>query len=189
MFIDYVTLMLINTSAALVILAAYVYSGVGAPDQRKWAPALAVPALISLVLGLHMSTTWPLPGSYNAAYGDISILFGGLLAGAALALAFGWSLFPLTIYAFFAGAAAVLIGVRFIDLNLSLQPVFTGIGFIITGLCGIFAGPFLLRPIKALRVLGAGALVVAAVIWLITGYGAYWIHIQSLSKWVPPLMK
>lgn len=36
MFIDYVSLMLINLAAGLALLAAYLYYGLGGSNKRRW---------------------------------------------------------------------------------------------------------------------------------------------------------
>jgi hypothetical protein len=103
MFIDYVTLMLINLAAGLALLAGYVYFGIGSSNQRRWIPGLGVVGAIALVTGLHMTLTWPIPGSFNIAFGEKTVLFGILFVGTSLTLAMGWELFTLGIYGFFAG--------------------------------------------------------------------------------------
>ncbi len=185
-FIDYLTLMLINMVSGLVILALYVTKGLDDPDQKRWAPAFAVPGVIALLCGFHMIWTWPLPQAYNSAYGEMTIFFGALLTAAAVAQAKGWSLAPLALVAIFPGLAAILIGVRFIDLGMTNAPVHSGIGFILTGLGGVFAAPVVYcRSNRALRSAGVVVLAVAAVIWALTGYMAYWMHMESLSGWIP----
>jgi uncharacterized membrane protein len=47
---------------------------------------------VALATGLHMIWNWPLPGSYNIAIGDLSVLFGIVFLGTALALAMSWRL-------------------------------------------------------------------------------------------------
>jgi putative membrane protein len=133
MLIDYLTLMLISMTAGLFLLAYYVYRGIGAKDTRRWVPGFVMTGLIALVTGLHMSLTWPLTGSYNIAFGEMSVLFGILFLGAALALWKGWEMSTVSIYAFFAGAAAIVIGARVINLGMTKRPVISGIGFILTG--------------------------------------------------------
>jgi putative membrane protein len=177
-FIDYVTLMLINMSAALVVLAAFLRKGLDEEKPGRWAPAFAVPGLVAAVCGFVMTFTGPLPGPYNIAFGEMSVLLGVLLLGAAWALAHGWNLRPLGIYAFFAGAAAVLVGIRFIDLSLTKSPVLSGIGFILTGLGGVFAGLILWNAKnKPLRCLGSLVMLAAAAIWAWTATLAYWTHL------------
>jgi putative membrane protein len=143
MFIDYITLMLINMVAGLVLLAYYLYAGLDAPEQKRWVPGFGLVGGIALTTGLHMTLTWPVPGSFNIAFGETTVLFGGLFTGTAFALSLGWELMTLGIYAFFAGLAAVVIGLRLIHLGLTKQPLFAGIGFILTGLSGILAAPTL----------------------------------------------
>ncbi len=76
MFIDYLTLVLINLVAGLFIVAAYLFKGMDQEDQRPWATAFLGVGLISFITGLHISFTWPLPGAYNIAFGDTTTLFG-----------------------------------------------------------------------------------------------------------------
>ncbi len=186
MFIDFVALLLINMTAGLVLLAWYVFKGLDDADQARWAPAFAVPGLVALLCGLRMIWTWPLPGSYNSAYGETSVLLGALFLGAAWSLAANRDLMPFCVYAFFAGLVGVVVGVRIIDLKMTLQPVLSGVGFILTGLAGVFAGVVLSRPKSMLiRTIGAAALVAAAAIWALTGYMGYWGHMAMFAKWVP----
>ncbi|MEG3959539.1 DUF981 family protein [Microcoleus sp. herbarium2] len=48
MFIDYLTLMLINLAAGLALLAAYVYFGLGVSNQKRWISGFGVVAAIAL---------------------------------------------------------------------------------------------------------------------------------------------
>jgi putative membrane protein len=196
MLIDYLTLLLVNMTAGLFVLAYYVYRGIGAKDTKRWVPGFAMTGFIAVVAGLRMTFTWPLSGSYNIAFGEMSVLFGTLFLGAALALWKGWEMRTVSIYAFFAGLAAVVVGARVISLGMTKSPVVSGIGFILTGMGGLFAWlccltePILsLRTNRTLRVIGALVLIAAAVIWAFTGYGAYWDHLESFSKWVPLTMR
>src|ERR1035437_4780022 len=180
MFIDYLPLLLINMAAGLFLLACYVYKGMDAQDQRPWGPAFGMVGIVALLNGLHMTWTWPLPGSYNVAFGEMSVLFGILFLAAAWALAQGRDLMPVAIYGFFAGGAAILIGIRIISLGLTKEPLLTGIGFVLSGMGGVFAAPILyLRTHRTLRIMGAVVLIAAAIIWAQTGYMAYWMHLSS----------
>ena len=89
MFIDFVTLLLVNMSAGLFILALFILRGMTAGDQRPWAAGFAASGVIALVGGLVMAFTWPLPGSYNAAFGELSALFGMTYLAAAACMASG----------------------------------------------------------------------------------------------------
>jgi len=191
MFIDYVTLLLINMTAGYLLLAYFVFAGLDDPDQSKWAPGFLMIGAVAVVFGGLMTVTWPLPGAYGAAYGEMSILLGIIFLGAGLAMAKGWQLFTVACYAFFAGLAAVLIGVRVIQLRLTLMPLVSGIGFILSGLGGVLAAPTLayLRSNRPFRALASLVLAVAGLIWAFTAYGAYWQHMDSFAEWVPPIAR
>jgi putative membrane protein len=179
MFIDYVTLMLINMAAGLCVLALFVATSVHKDDSRCWSPAFAIAGLTATITGFTMTFTWPLPYPYNVAYGELSIMFGMLYLATALSLAKSFNLMPIGIYAVIAGAAAIVVGVRFINLGLSNAPVFSGTGFILTGLTGVLMPVLLcLKKVKAVRLLGAILPLAAAFIWGWTGYTAYWHHLM-----------
>lgn len=92
MFIDYITLMLINMVAGLFILAHYVYQGLDGTHQKQWIPGFGMTGAIALTTGLHMIWTWPLAGSFNIAFGETTVLFGILFIEVSIALAQGWEL-------------------------------------------------------------------------------------------------
>ncbi len=194
--IDYVTLLLINMVSALVVLAAFLWWGIGrlpTEDARHWAPVFGICGLVATVGGFTMTFTEPIPKPYNMAYGEMSVLLGVLFLGAAWALARGWSLLPLGIYAFFSGLAAIVIGIRFIGLSLTPMPLLPGTGFILTGLGGVCAGLVLWkRDVTALRLLGALVMLAAASLWAYTGCMAYWSHMKvkpasaAATSWTGP---
>ena len=186
MFIDYVSLMLINLAAGLALLAAYVYFGLGSSNQKRWIPGFGVVGAIALVTGLHMTLTWPIPGSFNIAFGETTALFGILFVGTSLTLAMGWELLSLGIYGFFAGLVSLVIGLRFINLGLTPIAVPAGIGFILVGLGGIFSALTLSpKAPRFLRVIGSIVLIVAALIFAFIGLSAYWAHLADFSMWQP----
>lgn len=183
MMIDYVTLMLTNMVCGFVILAFFIIWGLDAADKNRWASAFVISGLVAAVCGFKMSFSWPLPVPYNSPYGEMSVLLGVLFLGAGWSLAKGWDLLPLGIYAFFAGGAACLVGVRIIDQHLTLNPLMSGIGFILSGAPGLFAGLILwYRKIKTLRIAGAIILLAAAAIWLLTACAGYWSHLKAPPK-------
>jgi putative membrane protein len=190
MFIDYITLMLINMVAGLVLLADFVYRGLDGANLKRWIPGFGLVGAIALATGLHMIWTWPVPGSFNISFGETTVLLGGLYVATAIAVAQGWDLLTLTIYAFFAGLTSILIGVRLIDLGQTQRPLLAGLGFILTGLGGVLAAPTLvyLRNNKSWRTVGAVVLLLAAFIWAMIGYLGYWSHMESFSDWQPPVM-
>jgi len=80
MFVDYLTLMLVNMAAGLAVLALFVLKYIDG-DRKKLAPGLLVSGFVALVTGLHMIFAWPIIGSYNIPFGEMSVLFGALLLG------------------------------------------------------------------------------------------------------------
>src|SRR3990167_8018473 len=97
MFIDYVPLMLINMSAGLFLLAYCLKIG-SKPIGKEWSAGFLMSGLVALICGFHMVFNWPLPGSYNVAFGELSVLLGILFAGAGIAIARGWDLSPVIMY-------------------------------------------------------------------------------------------
>jgi len=191
MFVDYITLLLINMVAGYFLLSAYVATGLDDPLNKRWAPGFSIVGLIAFVLGLHMTVTWPVIGQYSSAFGEMSVLFGVVFMGAALAIARGWSLASVTVFAFFAGAAAIVLGFRIIELRMTQVPMLAGVGFILSGLAGVFAAPTLLylRANRPYRALAALVLLAPAAIWAFIGYHAYWHHMESFAGWVPLAMR
>jgi len=186
MFIDYVTLLLVNMVAGLVLLALYIRFGLIEGTQHRWVPGFLIVGLVAFLVGLHMTFTWPLPQVYNITHGELSVLFGAVYLGIAFSLGMRLSLYTVASYAFFAGLAAVVVGVRVIHLGLTSSPALSGAGYILTGLAGIFAVPVLLfRNVRVVRFIAIAVLVAAAVIWALTGYGAYWSHLDTMKGWTP----
>lgn len=190
-FIDYVSLLLLNMVAGYFLLSAYVFRGLDDPLDRRWAPGFAMVGLLAFIFGAHMTMTWPLPGPYSSIYGELSVLFGLIFLGAALAIANGWSLLTVATYAFFAGLAAIVLGIRIIGLHLTMKPGLSGTGFILSGLGGVFAAPTLvwMRESKSFRTLAALVLLAAALIWAATAYAECWMHPKGFMPWVPLAMR
>jgi putative membrane protein len=183
MFIDYVALMLINMVAGLMTLAWFLWFDLDKLNNQRWAPPFAISGLVAAVCGFAMTFTWPLPKPYNVAFGESSVLLGVLFLATEWCLAKEWDLSPIGIYAFFAGWVGVVIGIRIIQLGLTQEPLLSGTGFILTGLSGVLAGLILTHRQKiAMRRLGAAVLTLAALIWALTGYMAYWGHLQPPVK-------
>ena len=190
MFIDFLTLVMINLVAGTVLLAYYLWRGIDEADQKPYAAAFFVVGLVSLVTGLQISFTWPLPGSYNVGYGDATTLFGVVFLATSIALFFGSSLIPVSIYAIFAAIDALIVGVRIYSLQLTKEPLISAVGFILAGLSGLGVFPFLMwfRQNKIVRYIGILLLLGTALLWAITFYGSLWAHLESFSKWVPATM-
>jgi putative membrane protein len=184
-FIDYLTVMLVNMVAGLVILAWFVYRHIDG-ERKRVGVGFLITGSVASITGVHMIFTWPLPGSVNIAFGDTSVMFGFLFLFAGIAVLADWELLPLTIYAAFAGFAAVVLGARIISLGMTNSPALAGVGFLLAGFGGMLTFPvYLARRSLAFRVIVAIILLIAAVIWAITAYGAYWQHLEAFSKWPP----
>jgi putative membrane protein len=189
MFIDYVTLMLVNMSGGFILLGAFLLNGMPEGDARKWVAAFAVAGLIAFVTGLRMTFTWPLPGPYNMLFGESSVLLGAIFLGIALALGMNSALSPLAALIAVASLTAVLLGCRVMNLGLTARPAATAIGFILSGIAGLLtASAFLWSAARTPRTLGAVALFIAAALWLFVGYSGYWAHAKLQSAWEPPTM-
>jgi putative membrane protein len=190
MFIDYVTLLLVNTSGGFFLLAWYLLRGLDEERPQRWVAPFGMVGLVAFLSGFLLIQRWLLPGPFNIAYGELSVYFGILFLGASLSLAKGWDLLFVAVYAFFAGIASLLVGIRIIELGVTNEPKISGIGFILSGLSGIFAALALhLKSRKSLRVLGAAVLLATAILWARTGYKAYWSHLEHFSNWVPGTMQ
>ncbi len=189
MFIDHITLMLVNMASGLLLLGLFVLLGLPAPNRTPWAPAFAIVGLVAFVTGLHMTLTWPLPKLEqadlrwaNVAYGEMSVLLGALFLAAALATGLGWHLLPVAIYGASAGVVAIVVGLRIGMLRLSASPEITTLGYLLAGIGGVlFMLAVLIPRHKGLRVFTAVDLFLAAALWCFTGLMAYWAHLARFS--------
>ncbi len=189
MFIDFLALMLVNLVIGLVLLAVYVVFFLDG-DGKRIAPGFLVPGIILPVSGFRMIFTWPLPGSYNIAYGELAVLVGVLFFVAALALIFDWDLLSVGIVAVLASIAAVIVGLRIISLKMTTAPGLESVGFIFTGLGGIMTLPsYFVRKPLTIRIITAILLLVGAAVFAFTGYLEYWTHLSGFAKWLPDTMR
>jgi putative membrane protein len=176
--IDYITLLLVNSAAGLLAGAIFLCKGLSGPEQnhRPWAAVFAAAGLLSFVMGVHMSATWPVKeivmpaqaastapaGDHagasqpagnkinlrfaNVAFGETCAIFGALMLGLALSLAKGWSLVPIAVYAAITGAASVTLGAAILSLGLTAKPPMAAAGFLLAGVGAILALPAVWRP-------------------------------------------
>jgi len=188
-FIDWLTLLLVNMMVALVLHALFIGFWLD-KDPKKVIPGFLVTGAVALIAGFRMTFTWPLPGPYNIMYGELSVLFGALLFIAGLSVHFGWNLATVGIYALFGGAVAVLLGVRIWVSGMTNEPIVAGLGFVGTGAAAILTFPALVWPKqwKWIRMLVAIVAALSALLWIIVGFPAYWEHIDAFGKWAPPTM-
>ncbi len=188
MFIDFVALLLLNMTAGFVVLAFFLLMGLQG-ERKRWVAPFAMVGLVAFLCGIRMIFTWPLPGAYNSAFGETSVMLGVIYLGIALSLGKEWNPAPIAIYGILAGVAAVVLGVRIMDLQMTAKPPMAGIGFILSGAGGILAALAFCAPTsKGLRAFGALALILAASIWAMTSFLAYWGHMDSFKNWKPATM-
>ena len=183
---NYLALMLVNMVAGLVLLARFAMRGLMLEDKRRYATGFAMVGLVALLPGLPVIWTWPLPGSFNCAFGEMAVLFGVVFMGLACSVGFGLRLGPVGIYAVFAGAAAIEVGVWIIKQGMTKQPGIAGLGFTLSGLAGILLLPTVRAGAsRALRVILSVVCLLAALIWALIGYGAYWSHLTGFTGYTP----
>ncbi|MEJ2662619.1 MAG: DUF981 domain-containing protein [Spirochaetia bacterium] len=185
MFIDYLTVMLLNLVAGLFLLALFVFKYFE-KDQKIMAPGFLITGFIGTVTGFHMIFTWPLPGSNNIAFGEMELLFGVLFLVAGIAVLKDWDLLTITLYAVFAGVAAIVVGISLMSHNMTKSPLLAGLGYILAGAGAVLTFPvYLLKKNKAVRVIVALVLLAAAGIWALTTYASYFEHLGAFAKWLP----
>jgi len=185
MFIDYLTVMLLNLVAGLFLLALFVFKYFE-KDQKIMAPGFLITGFIGTVTGFHMIFTWPLPGSNNIAFGEMELLFGVLFLVAGIAVLKDWDLLTITLYAMFAGVAAIVVGISLMSHNMTKSPLLAGLGYILAGAGAVLTFPvYLLKKNKAVRVIVALVLLAAAGIWALTTYASYFEHLGAFAKWLP----
>ncbi|MFW6061213.1 MAG: DUF981 family protein [Planctomycetota bacterium] len=187
MGIDYITLMLIDTVAALMVLGLFFLLGVDSPRRKTWIPALFATGLIALITGSHMTLTWPIQNVAeadfglkvaNLAYGEPTLMLGALLWGVAWALAKDLRLTSLGVLSLLLGGVSILIGIFMWVEQVPKGPVLSGLAFVLTGSGGVLALPAVLLPKQRwLGVVTALVLFGAAALLAVIGYGAYWSHL------------
>jgi putative membrane protein len=187
MHVNYITLMLLNLSVGMFLVASFLMRGLDTPNAARWSPGFGLVGVVGLVTGLHMTLTWPVPGAYNIAFGEMNVLFSVLLLALAFALAREWDLLPLCAYALLAGIAAIVVGIRIMNLGLTLQPTVAGLAFILSGGIGVLAAPVrAMRGLPALRALAILFAVVAGIVWGLMACAAYWSHLSEYGDYKVP---
>ncbi len=190
MFVDYLTLMMVDLIAGLGLLAYYLYARESL-QERAYAAGFGAVGLLGLILGLGMVFTWPLPGSYNILFGEAMALFGLVFLAAGVALGLSWDLRPVGVFAFFAGFYAILGGARILSLGLTREPLLSGLAFILAGLVGLLALPLYRLVLTSLvfRRIAALGLVAVAILWGVTFANALWGHLETFREWLPLTMR
>ncbi len=186
LFTDYLAVMLVGLSSGFVILAHYLYRNPEPGDRQAWAAGFFAAGLLGLVTSVPMIVNWPLPGSYNIAFGEPALYLSVAFVGAGITLALRWDPLIPALYGFFGGLLAVVVGIRIGDLGMTSQPALTSIGYIAAGIGGMLTLPAInWRKQRGIAIVAAIFLGIAAVVFLFTGYAGYWGHLAQFAKWVP----
>jgi len=188
-FVDYTGVMLVGIAAGFVILADYLWRAPKAEERTAWAAGFFAAGLLGLLTSVPMILMWPLPGSYNIAFGETALYLSVAFLAAAVTLALRWEPLIPAIYGFFGGLIAVVVGLRIWDLGMTQEPALTGIGYLAAGLGGVLTLPAIRwRETRWIALVAAICLAVAAVVFLLIGYEAYWGHLKDFAHWLPPTL-
>jgi putative membrane protein len=189
MFIDYLTIQLAAAAAGLFFTAIYGGWYLEAPleARRSWAWLFWVLGAILGLTALDTVLTWPLPGPYNIVFGEPALWFGSLLFAAGFAIYGSSDPLPLSLLASVGGLIILLCGVDILNDHLTSQPTLAFIAYLASGL-GALLLPLGLRS-RSVRPVVQILLVLSAVIFAVTGGGAYLQHAHDFAKWLPPLMR
>lgn len=189
MFRDFVAVMLVNLAAGLALLAHYIYVNPEKGTRKSWAAGFFAAGFLGLLTSFAMVVMWPLPGSYNVAFGEPALFLSVAFLAAAVTLTFEWEPLVPAIYGAFGGVMAIIVGLRLDNLHMTKSPVLAMVGYVAAGLGGILVLPALKwRRARGIAMVTAVILGIAAIIWAITGYEAIWGHVADFSKWLPATM-
>jgi putative membrane protein len=182
---DFVTLLLANMAAGLVVLAVY-FLRLPVETRHGYGIALLLSGIVAAVGGFYMSFIWPLPGAYNSLFGELSVLLGTIFAAVGWSLMTNGRLTGVAIYALIPSILAVMLGMRVLGLGMTAQPLMAAIGFWLTGVGGLLAAVAVFTALRRGPSVVAGiVLVLAAGVWLLVATASFWMHMQSFSDYKP----
>ncbi|MGC8545803.1 MAG: DUF981 family protein [Athalassotoga sp.] len=187
MFIDYVTIQLIAAASGLLFAGIYTLKYRSGKSNSSWIYGFWMIGFILLVTGLDMIFTWPLPGSYNIIFGEPSVWFGALLISIGVAIKSNSDLLPLALLSSAGGLINIVISVDILIYSMTQSPIIAFGGFITSGL-GALMAPLGLKS-KSIRWIIFILLVLSAIAFAVTGYGAYYQHASDFAHYLPPTMK
>jgi len=178
--INFLTLVMIDLVAGLGLLFYFLAIGLDTERGKGLAAAFGGVGLLNLVLGLTITLTWPLPGSYNIAFGEPAAMFGIIFLFAGIAIARGWDLYPVTLLAFFFGLYVLVAAWGIYSLGMTATPLMTTLNYGLVGLAAILAPlAWKKRENGAILKLGMALTGLAALSWFVTFAGTILGHLQS----------
>lgn len=184
-FPDYLTIMLVDLAAGLFILTLFLWKLNKPKEYSKYTVGFLMTGFLGLITALPMVLMWPLPGSYNIAFGEPMLFFSIILLAIGFAIEKHWALDSIVIFGVLGSIMAIVVGAQIYNLGMTSSPFFAMGGYVLTGLGGLFAAPLLYYPksrgYKGLLILVTIIFVLAAILWLYIGYSAYIAHLA-----VPP---
>lgn len=171
--------MLANLACGCLQAAWFIYSNPGKEEQGKFIAGFGITGLVALITGFFMIFKWMLPGSYNIAFGEPTVLFGAVFAGTAVSIGKGWDLGGMKVYAVISGFVAVVVGIGIIEQGLTLMPAASGTAFIFTGAGAIFAA--FAGKHHIVRMLASLLLFAVSLFWIYMTAIAYMGHLAEYS--------
>lgn len=188
MFIDYLSVQLAAAAAGLFFAAVYGVFYIDSPleTKRSWATFFWVIGAVLMVTGLDTVTHWPLPGGYNIVFGEPALFFGAVLFGAGFGIRWGDNLVPISFAALVGGVINILISIDMLKYSMTREPVLAFWAYLTSGVGAVLVPPAIgLKGWAWLRWIVGILLVISAILFAITGIGAYLQHPHSFAKWKP----
>ena len=178
--INFLTLIMIDLVAGFGLLAYFLAIGLDTERGKGLAAAFAGVGLLNLVLGLAITLTWPLPGSYNIAFGEPAAMFGIVFLFAGVALARDWDLYGIALLGFFFGLYVLITAWGIYSLGMTRTPLMSTINYGLAGLSAVLA-PLAWKKQANKGILKAGVVLTAitALSWFVTFAGTLLGHLQA----------
>ncbi|MEM1650137.1 MAG: DUF981 family protein [Sulfolobales archaeon] len=150
-----------------------------AQELSSFGIVLALTGVFLFISGLAIGIMWPFPmsgGIYNVIFSGSSALGGIMLLAIAYGLFRSLDFRPLSYIAFFFGIYLIVVAYTILSFNLTREPLFSAILYIMLGLTSIISLPaFHLRSSTALRIFGILA-IITGLLWIYMGANTTYSH-------------
>lgn len=178
--INYLTLIMIDLIAGYTLLTYFLAIGLDVERGKGLAAAFGGVGLLNLVLGLGITLTWPLPGSYNILFGEATAMFGIVFLAAGIAIAREWDLYPITLIASIFGIYVLIAGWGIFSLNMTRTPLMTTLLYLLVGITALLAPlGWKKRESGGLLKAGMALTIITALLWFVTFAGSLLGHLQA----------